>query len=50
MEESPTCPTAHCPGKGTPMPRAALRRHDIARKITRYACLTCGQRISKRAA
>jgi predicted RNA-binding Zn-ribbon protein involved in translation (DUF1610 family) len=48
MAESPTCPTSKCADKGKPMPRAGLRRYDIARRITRYACPTCGQEISKR--
>ena len=50
MADSPTCPTSKCPDKGKPMPRAGLRRHDGDRKITRYACPTCGQEMAKRAA
>jgi predicted SprT family Zn-dependent metalloprotease len=50
MVESPTCPTPRCPDKGKPMSRADLRRHDTARKITRYACPSCGQEIAKRTA
>jgi hypothetical protein len=46
----PTCPTAYCPDKGTPMQPANVRRHDIARKITRYRCRACGQEITKRPA
>jgi mRNA-degrading endonuclease toxin of MazEF toxin-antitoxin module len=50
MAESPNCPTVKCADRGKPMPRAPLRRHDINRKITRYACPTCRQEILKRAA
>jgi len=50
MTEAPNCPTSKCPDKGKSMPRADLRRHDINRKITRYACPTCGQEIAKRTA
>jgi hypothetical protein len=50
MAEAPNCPTSNCPEKGKPMPVAPLRRHDLGRRITRYACPTCGQAITKRAA
>ena len=50
MADAPNCPTSNCAEKGKPMPAALLRRHDLARRITRYACPACGQAITKRAA
>ena len=50
MAEAPNCPTSNCPEKGKPMPAARPPPARLERKITRYACPTCGQAITKRAA
>jgi predicted RNA-binding Zn-ribbon protein involved in translation (DUF1610 family) len=48
--EVATCPSPYCAERGRPMPVAAPRRYDVARRITRYACPTCGHVITKRTA
>ena len=50
MADLPKCPTSHCQDKGKPMQPAGPRRHDKDRKITRFACQTCGQAITQRLA